>query len=236
MTSNSADEQVWQDAYAARQSYFERTVGPLPGDIQRMLSMTGVWPGGGLFVIPAAKLGQHMSVYTTFGLTNPDMPTSVRMSEFQLESSSHARQARGKLQKREPAHAPPGAAGYGYEIFVVAQQEQKWPLMFLQWAVTAEIEHDVGFLARIEKHDGLTVEEIDVGYELRINVLIAKVRPPLPIGTRLPNGAMELLVATTITQEEMRWSMTGGRGVLLQRLQDAGVGQISIPGRPSVVQ
>ena len=69
-----------------------------------------------------------------------------------------------------------------------------------------------------------------------VNVLIAKARAPLPTGTQLPNGKMELLVATTITDEEMQWSMTNGRGALLQELYDAGVGQISHPGRPSVVR
>jgi len=43
-----------------------------------MQNMTGVWPGGGLFVVAAPKIGKHLTVYTTFGLTNSDMPTRVR--------------------------------------------------------------------------------------------------------------------------------------------------------------
>lgn len=80
------------------------------------------------------------------------------------------------------------------------------------------------------------MEEIDVGPGGPVNVLIAKARTPLPVGTQLPNGKMEVLVATTITDEEMQWSMTNGRAELLQKLYDAGVGQISILGRASVIQ
>ncbi len=38
-----------------------------------MFNLTGLWPGGGLFVIPAAKLGQSLCAYTSCGLSNPDM-------------------------------------------------------------------------------------------------------------------------------------------------------------------
>jgi hypothetical protein len=97
-----------------------------------MLNMTGVWPGGGLFVIPASKLGPNLAVYTTFGLTNPDMPTRVRMSDFALESDgARATHAEGKLQPKQPASGPAGAAGYGHEIFIVTARDQQWPLASL---------------------------------------------------------------------------------------------------------
>jgi hypothetical protein len=236
MAEVTAEDKLWDATYGARQSYFEATVGTFPRDILKMLNMTGVWPGGGLYVIPAAKLGKHLAVYTTFGLTNPDMPARVRMTDFQLDSDAErARQAEGRLQIKEPAPKKPGAAGYGYEILMVAQSGLQWPVNFLQWAVNAEIGNDVGFLARVEKYQGLTVEQIEVGPGGPINVLIAKARAPLPVGTQLPNGRMELLVATTITDEEMRWSMKNSRGALLQKLQAAGIDQISILGRPGVV-
>jgi hypothetical protein len=47
---------------------------------------------------------------------------------------------------------------------------------------------------------------------------------------------MEILVATTITAEEMKWSQSNGRGALLKKLQEAGVGQISALDRKSVTQ
>jgi hypothetical protein len=233
---DSAESTLWQATYDARQSYFETAVGPLPGDILKMLNMMGVWPGGGLFVIPARQLGADLCVYTTFGFTNTDMPTGVRMADFQLdEDGKRVTQAAGTLQKKARAAQKSGAAGYGYEFLVIANGGLEWPLGLLQWAVNAEIGHDAGLLARVEKYDGLTVERIDVPGG-PVNVLIAKARAPLPTGTQLPNGTMELLVATTITDEEMQWSMTNGRGALLNKLCDAGVGQISTPGRPSAVR
>jgi hypothetical protein len=236
VASDSQEDKAWQDNYDARQRYFEATVGPLPRDILKMLSMGGVWPGGGLFVIPAGKLGPDLSFYTTFGLTNPDMPTTVRMTNFQLDSDGkRATRAEGVLQKKAPAPKSQGAAGYGYEICVVTRKDQQWPLGFLQWSVNAELANDVGFLARVAKYDGLSVEKIDVGKGGPVNVLISKAQAPLPIGTVLPAGKMDLLVAVTITDAEMQWSMQNGRGALLQKLREAGVGQISVLGRPSVV-
>ena len=233
--SDSA-EKSWQATYDARQKYYEHAVGPLPEDILKMLNMTGIWPGGGLYVIPAPGLGPHLSVYTTFGFTNPDMPTTVRMSEFALESDGkRPTRAQGTLSQKPPVAKRPGAAGYGYEIIVVTQSDQQWPLNFLQWAVNAEIGHDAGVLARVEKYDGLTVEQIQVGPDQMVNVLITKALAPLPTGTDLPDGHMDVLVATTITDEEMLWSQKNGRGALLGRLKEAGVGQISIPDRASVV-
>jgi hypothetical protein len=105
----------------------------------------------------------------------------------------------------------------------------------LQWAVSAEMLNDVGLLKRVEAYDGLTVEKVGVGGGDSVNVLIAKARPPLPTGTMLPNGTMSLLVATVITDDEMRWSMEHGRGALLERLDRGGVGQVSVRGRASVI-
>jgi hypothetical protein len=224
-------DKAWQAAYDARQAYFEKSVGPLPRDILKMANMIGVWPGGGLFEIPAKKLGPGLSMYTTFGFTNPDMPTSVRMAQF----ASSPGAAQGTLQAKTAAPKVPGRAGYGYEIVVVADSGAEWPLGFLQWAVVAELGNDAGLFDRVEKYDGLTVEKIDTGAGEPVNVLIGKAQAPLPTGTSLPNGKMELLVATTITDEEMRWSMQNGRGALAEKLRAAGVGQISRPGRPSVV-
>jgi hypothetical protein len=229
-------DRLWQENYDARAKYFESAFGRLPRDILKMLNMSGVWPGGGLFVIPAERLGPDLSVYTTFGLSNPDMPTTVRMSGFVVQSDATRPAAwEGRLQRREPAEKPSGAAGYGYEILVIAARGEQWPLGFLQWAVMAEVDKDVGLLARVAQFDGLTIEGIGVAPGLAVNVLIASAEPPLPEGTALPAGSMKLLSAVTITDDEMNWSMKNGRRALLQKLQERGVGQISTLGRPSVV-
>lgn len=235
--ADTAQEKAWQQNYDARQKYYESVVGPLPNDILKMLNMSGVWPGGGLYAIPAKRLGSNLVVYTTFGFTNPDMPTSVRMADFKLETDGkRATRADGKLEKKQPTPKRPGAAGYGYEFVVVAHDGQDWPINLLQWGVNAELGKDVGLLDRVEKYDGLTVEQLHVGAPEPVNVLISRAMAPLPVGTKLPAGKMEVLVATVITLEEMQWSMKNGRGALLQKLREAGVGQVSKLGRESVVR
>jgi ABC-type glycerol-3-phosphate transport system substrate-binding protein len=52
---SDASEKLWLATYDARQKYFEKNLGPFPKDILKMANMTGVWPGGGLFVLPAQK-------------------------------------------------------------------------------------------------------------------------------------------------------------------------------------
>jgi hypothetical protein len=231
---DKSEERLWQQTLDAREKYFTNAVGPLPQDIIKMRSMAGVWPGGGLFVIPAPRLGSNMAVYSTSGLTNSDMPTDVRIAGFKRDSAGN--QVAGRLKKKERARQPPGAAGYGYELMVVAQKGVDWPMGLLQWAVNQEIADDAGLLSRVEKYGGFTAEQIDVGESGPINVLISKALSPLPTGTQLPAGKMEILVATVITPEEMRWSRRNRRDALLQRLKDAGVGQVSKLKRESVVR
>ena len=86
-------EELWNQVYDARRAYFENTIGPLPNDILKMIEMTGIWPGGGLFVIPADRVGPDVWAYTTFGLTNPDMPTTVTTSDARVENRCAGTQA-----------------------------------------------------------------------------------------------------------------------------------------------
>jgi hypothetical protein len=226
--------ELWNQVYDARRSYFESAIGPLPNDILKMMSMTGIWPGGGLFVIPADRLGTDIWAYTTFGFTNPDMPTTVTTSNARIDTDAEGRQhMTATLQSKVPAPSVPGRAGYGYEILMLTSGRAEWPLSFLQWAVNTELVHDAGLLDRVERHAGLTVEEIEIGTDGPIDVLIAKAISPLPEPGQLPNGTMQILVATTITADEMKWSFDHGRPALLERLVRAGIGQISVPGRTS---
>jgi hypothetical protein len=238
MGANAADkseEVLWLQTYDAREKYFESVVGPLPADIFKMTDVGNIWPAGGLHAIPAPKLGKGLDVYTTFGLTNADMPATTRLVDLKPKGKENP-QALKRLERKEPAPKRPGAAGYGYELIVVAQRGLDWPLSLLQWVVHAELLSDIGLLNDVEKYGGITVEEIDVGEPEPVNILISKALPPLPTGTQLPAGKMEILVATVITAEEMRWSMGYRRDALLQRLKDAGVGQISKLKRESVVR
>ena len=87
----------------------------------------------------------------------------------------------------------------------------------------------------MENH-GLTVESIKIGDGAQsADFLIQPASSPFPDQVQLPNGAMRLLIATRITREEMNFSLKHGRVVLLDRLKQAGVGQVSILDRASVV-
>ncbi|MFC5491176.1 hypothetical protein ACFPK6_18360 [Dokdonella soli] len=146
------EDALWQETYDARQHYFETAVGPLPPDIIKMLNMTGVWPGGGLFEIPAHKLGAGLALYTTFGFTNPDMPTARGMTDFELQSDGkRATHAQGMVEAKPAVAKATDAAGYGYEMVIVTRESQKWPINFLQWAVNSEMGHDAGWLSKVEK-------------------------------------------------------------------------------------
>lgn len=227
--------ELWNQVYDARSAFFESTIGSLPNEILKMTSTTGIWPGGGLFVMPASRLGPDIWAYTTFGLTNPDMPTTVTADDVQIETDAEGRPLRvtGTLRPKVPAPSVPGSAGYGYEILMLTNGRAEWPISFLQWAVNNELVDDAGLLDRVERHAGLTVEEIEISPGGPINVIIAKARAPLPGPIQLPNGTMQLLVATSITTEEMKWSFDHGRPALLERLARAGIGQMSVLGRPS---
>ena len=214
LAEDSHEDRLWREIYDARQAYFEASVGPLPPDILKMISMTGIWPGGGLFAIPAGHLGPELTLYTSFGLSN------LGMNDWVEESQDET----------------PQPAGFGYEILVIAPKDQDWPLAILQWAVNAEIIHGADFLYHVEKYDGITVEQVDVSAGVSVDLLVAKARPPLPTGTTLPNGRMEILVATVITTEEMLWAKKGLRGELLEQLINIGPGQVSVLKRASVTR
>ena len=236
-SAQEPEDALWQRSYDARQRYMENVVGPFPVDILKMLNMTGVWPGGGLFVIPAVRIDPKLTVYTTFGFSNPDMPTTVEMVDFELEKGrGRATKAEGTLRAKATKPAgKDGVAGYGYEMILVTAAASEWPLSLLQWVVNAELGHDVGFLGRVEEFAGLTVEDVFAGDAGSLNLLITKAESPLPTGVLLPNGKMDVLVMTVITEREMRWAMEHGNAELLKKLRDAGIGQVSVLKRTSVV-
>jgi len=235
----SVEEAFWQQVYDARSRLFEQHFGPLPNDILKMMDLSGVWPGGGLYVIPTKIAGEPSFIYTTFGLSNPDMPTALEMVDTQPTSddSNGLRTVgfAGTLRQKAKVRPRTDRPGYGYELIVLAKENADWPLWLLQWATKAEVVKDADFLAIVERHEGFTVEQIGIGDGKFVNLLISKALAPFPDHLELPNGKMELLVATVITEDEMRWSMTNGRNNLLGELKAAGVGQVSVLDRSSVV-
>lgn len=232
-----AEDAFWQEVYDARHRFYQQHFGDCPDDILKVGHLFGVWPGGGLFVIPCSKIEPNLYAYTTFGLTNPDMPTTTTLIESSSidEGQGRPSQFTASLGPKKPAETPPGTAGYGYELVLLAKENAQWPLWVLQWAVNAELLSDAGILNRVEKYGGLTIEGIQVGEAESANFLFAKAKPPLPSEARLPNGKMEVIIGTKITDNEMRWSMENSREVLLDQLIERGVGQISDRQRVSVL-
>ena len=230
-----SNEVLWQKICEERTVFIEKTFGPLQEDILKIGHMTGVWPGGGLYKLKAIELGKDKWLYTTFGLSNPDMPTTVTVSDLNVESENDRVSGSGNtLSKKENVPSYPGRPGYGYEIMIVANESSDWPLWFLQWAVNAEILNDADLLGRVEKYDGLTIEDIAVGDGQYINVFISLANSPLPKSIQLTNGEARILVATVITDDEMAWSMSNGRQALNEALSTANVGQFSSLDRASI--
>ena len=238
--AQNSSEKEWQQVYDAREAIYEKNIGKLPNDIMKAPNLFGIWPGGGFYVIPADKIKKGLWVYSTFGFTNSDMPSTVTATEIEVEHDNQGRviSSSSKLEKKSETIPLSGKAGHGYEVLMIAKENAEWPLWFMQWTGNIVLLNDVDLLARVEKNNGLTVEAIPVGNDENdtINVLITKAQKPLPTDIKLPNGNMQLLVATVITDEEMEWSIENGRDALLKKLMDANIGQISDRNRPSVLK
>lgn len=238
--AQKSSEKEWQHVYDAREAFYEKSIGKLPNDIMKAPNLFGVWPGGGFYVIPADKIKQGLWVYSTFGLTNADMPASLTATDVEVKHNDQGNvvSSSSKLEKKSEAISESGKAGYGYEVLMIAKENAEWPLWFMQWTGNIVLLNDVDLLARVEKNNGLTVEAIPVGNSENdtINVLIARAQKPLPTHIKLPNGDMQLLIATVITDDEMQWSIENGRDALLNKLIDARIGQISDRQRPSIVR
>jgi hypothetical protein len=229
------EEQFWQAAVRAREEFFARHFGPLPGEIQKLVNLTGVWPGGGLYQMQASRLG-GLGLCASWGLSNPDLPTTVRLTGPGWSASAGGVSFSGQLTAREPCWAPPDAAGYGYEVLVLTPAPTSWPLLTLSWLVQMELLEDADLLGRIADAQGVTLEEVKIGDGSQTaDWLIEPACPPLPAEMRLPNGVARLLIATRITRDEMNFALAYGRPALLERLVQAGVGQVSILDRHSVI-
>jgi len=235
----SAEDVHWQRVYDARAGLYEQHFGALPADILKIMDLSVVWPGGGLYVIPT-KLTGPAYLYATFGLSNPDMPATLEWADakFTSDEAEGAKSAGFEGSVRLKANPRPHTdrPGYGYELVLLARENVEWPLWLLQWAARAEVLKDADLLGSVEKYHGITVEQVTIGEGRAVNLLISKAQAPFPGELALPNGALTLLVATVITDEEMAWSMINGRTALLASLQQAGVGQMSVLDRVSVVR
>ena len=234
--TESEEQELWQKVYDARSDFYEKNIGRLPSDILKMMNLIGVWPGGGLFALEATQLKEKCWAYTSFGLSNADMPTTLMMNDAQQEVDEQGRvsQYSFNLQLKKNARKNKDVAGYGFELLIITKENAEWPINLMQWLVSAEIVNEAGILARVEKNKGLTVEDVQFSDQDSVHILIAKAQHPLPSEIHLPNGKMKFLIATVITEDEMEWSIKNGRDALLDKLMQSNVGQISDRGRASI--
>jgi Suppressor of fused protein (SUFU) len=230
------DQQLVSDARAA---IYERHLGPLPAEVVTLHNLTGVWPGGCLVQIVGGALG-GLSVTATFGLSDPGMPAAARVEQYQVREDDgpggHTRELTTRLVPRQPRQVAPGLAGYGYELLVLTPRQEFWPLMFLNWAVPAEILYDARILEGLSGDGLLSIEGIDLGDGLWSDFLVAPPDGLFPADHELPNGTVRLLVATAITRDELEFALEHGRPALMERLLASGQGQVSVRGRESVLK
>ena len=200
-----------EDVEDARVELYERLFGPLPGTASALQNLMGIWPGGCLLQIEGRRIA-GLAVTVSHGLTNPGLPPPVR-----VESQAVREERDGRFTRREqstqlvPAPArtvAPGLAGYGYELVVLTPRPQRWPLQFMNWAVPAEMLHDIRFLDGVMDHGGLTIEDVGLGGGATCDFLIAPARHLVPPEHDLPNGRVHLLVATAITRDQMQFRRT----------------------------
>jgi hypothetical protein len=217
----------WDQVYAAREAIYAEHFGVIHGDVQKLMNLTGVWPGGCLVQIESAR--HQIWVTSSFGLTNPDMPARTRPEQFAVENNPDrsVRRYQSTLVGRPPRAVPAGRAGYGYEVLVFTRRKEQWPLMFLNWAVQAEILRDADVLGRVHRYGTLTVESISLGDGQSADFLIAPLLQFVSARADLPNGSMELLAATLITRPEMQFGLEHGGPALLERIKSRPQGQIS---------
>lgn len=218
---------AWDEVYAAREAIYAQHFGNIDADVQKLMNLTGIWPGGCLVQIHSAR--HQLWISSSFGLTNPDMPARIRPEQSIVEQDAQGQATKysSRLVSRPPRAVPAGWAGYGYEILLLTRQKDYWPLGFLNWAVQAEILNDMDLLARIHKYGAMTVEDVSIGESQSADFLIAPIQKFAPSSIALPNGSMELLVATLITRSQMQFGIEKGGPALLAELNQAGSGQIS---------
>jgi hypothetical protein len=219
----------------AREAFYTTHFGPLPDEAVKLESLMSVWPGC-LVQVQADRL-DGLTVSASFGLTDPGLPPSVEVGRSTRERGGwpwRRREATRMLAPRRPDVAADGLAGLGFELVVLTVGRDFWPLLLLNWAVTAEILEDADILTRVREHDGLTVQDIDLGEDGPADFLIEPVDSLFPARHGLPNGSMHLLVATAITRSELTFATAEGHQALLAKLFEDGPGQVSVLGRDPV--
>lgn len=229
------DEEIWQQVYDERESFYRDIFGTIPEDINKL--MTVHWPGGGFIDIQECKLIPGTRVLATNGLTNPDLPSCAFVSDFERGEESEGNVTfNTRLARKVPPYVPPEWAGYGYEVAVIlADPEDSSAMGVLTWIAEGELNNDGNYFGRLQINDGLTVQDMKMFDGTFADFLFYPALEPVPYMVQLPNGLMHMVIATRITRAERDYAKETSCADLTKKLLAAGIGQKTDFKRASVI-
>lgn len=233
---NERDEVIWNRVYEEREAFFVDHFGPTPQDINKL--MTVHWPGGGLFDFKEDCKLSGKRVQVTCGLSNPDMPSCAFVADFErVDNDGGNKTFNTRLGRRVPAYVPPHWAGYGYEVgLILADPTDTDSMAVLTWVVENELNDCRDIFGKIAAHGGITVQDLRLFDGSFFDFLFMPAQTEsIPSTVRLSNGLMQMVIATRITRQERDFAKETSCGELLQKLIEAGVGQVTDLKRMSVI-
>lgn len=222
---NEESIKTWEAVCQERRQAYEKHFGPAPKTVQKLPTLMGFWPGGGMLQMPL----EEGFLTITSGLSNFGLPTPVGVHEGYDAQGRRIPELRPRLRRLTPA----GAAGYGYELAVITPEAETWPLLILGRLLEKEFLEDTDFLGKVHQFGSVTVDGLPLNERLGTHALISPADDPLPDSLTFSNGTCEFLTVTTITREELEYGLEFGAEALREEMEEAGMGQVSdLEGEP----
>src|SRR5439155_15094040 len=119
--SSKRDQKIIEKIRKVREKFFSKYLGKIGGEIINPPDQ--YWPDGGFVDIQKCKIRGVRSVVTV-GLSNPDLPTGIRVNIMGDEHVSEDENTKTVTQGFElardlPRYVPYHLAGYGYELLIL---------------------------------------------------------------------------------------------------------------------
>jgi len=217
-STKKEEEKLWDKVFYERKKIWKKTFGLFPSEIHKLGNLTGIWPGGLLIQMFSRKLG-GLWVTSSFGLTNPDMPTNRKSEYHKINNSKEGTVSYLQtISARIPKEIDRALAGYGYEIAILTKEVGMWPFMFINTIVQMEILNDIGFLERVQEIGAVTIDRVKISETDYGNFIIFEAPSNLIKEFNLRNGKAKLLLAMPITDNEMNYTLVNGQKELLNLL------------------
>lgn len=234
-------ETLWQANYSAREDLFRSQFGHFPEQILKATDMFVVWPGGCLAEFDSPKLG-GLRVTATFGLSNSDLPTTIKSSMISRSREGNVETLTSALSALpEPLPQVPGRAGYGYEFITLS----KTPTEMGKPSFEVHLMHHLArhqfslprqnFLDTIEEFGAMTYDTGPDPQGRHHFYLFAPFWDLVRPNYELPGGSASLIAVVKIAPSELAFARENGPAMLLQTMRDRGILPISDPDRAPVV-